>query len=69
VRYKVPFTGFFIIDAPNVAQAAKQAKKYRVIGRALVASRGLHDRDATVCERGDVTLKIGVPTRLPQEGR
>lgn len=63
--YRVFFSGSVLIDAPNAAQAAKQAKKYRMIGSAIEASRpSRKDRDVMICERGEIHLKMGVPCRV-----
>jgi hypothetical protein len=67
-RYVVHFTGTVVIDAENAAQAAKQAKKYRVIGRAIGAEWG-KGRDPVMFERGDVTLKMGLPMRVSTSTR
>jgi hypothetical protein len=67
-RYVVYFTGCVHIEAENVAQAAKHAKKYRMIGRAVGAGRSTKDRDPIRYERGEVTLKMGQPLRVVTVG-
>lgn len=66
-RYVVPFTGCVYIDAENAAQAAKHAKKYRVIGQAVGSYRSTKDRDPIRYERGAATLKMGLPMRATNQ--
>ena len=62
-RYIVPFSGHVVIEAENVAQAARHAAKYKMIGRAAGAHRSIHERDVTLYERGEVILNMGKPCR------
>lgn len=60
-RYVVHFTGCVYIDAENVAQASKHAKKYKMIGAAVGSGRSAKQRDPIRYERGVADLKFGLP--------
>ena len=57
--YEIDIVGRVVVKAYNVAQAKKQAMKYRIIGSSYGLSGGKHDRDFVPYERQHATLQVG----------
>ena len=64
--YRIAFCGEMLVDAPNVAQAAKVARGYKVIGAAIGSQSGMKERDSIRYERYKVEkITLGPPRRVP----
>ena len=71
--YRIKFVGEAVVEAPNVAKAAKLAEEYRIIGTSLGGRWDRNNRDPWRYEKHAAWLKPSLPEKieltalLPQE--